>query len=81
MFRSYAAGFAAKEALSKAFHLGIGPGFDWVDLEINRNDAGAPSVKLHHRAADLARQEALGPIHVSLSHTDTHAIACALIES
>ncbi|MCH1507364.1 MAG: holo-[acyl-carrier-protein] synthase [Verrucomicrobiaceae bacterium] len=80
-FRSYAARFAAKEALSKAFHLGIGPGFDWVDLEINRNDAGAPSVALHHRAAELARHEHLGPIHISLSHTDSHAIAYAMIEA
>ena len=79
-FRSYAARFAAKEALSKAFHLGIGPGFDWVDLEIHRNDAGAPSVTLHHRAAVLARRENLGNIHVSLSHTDTHAVAYAVIE-
>ncbi|MGY8689811.1 MAG: holo-ACP synthase, partial [Verrucomicrobiales bacterium] len=50
-YRSYAARFAAKEALSKAFHLGIGPGFDWNELEITRNEAGAPSVKLHGRAA------------------------------
>ena len=80
-FRSYAARFAAKEALSKAFRVGIGPEFDWVDLEITRNAAGAPHVRLHGRAADFAQHERLSLIHISLSHTDTHAVAYALIET
>lgn len=80
-FRCFAARFAAKEAVAKAFRVGIGPAFDWVDLEIVRDaDTGAPSVQLHGRAPGFARQEQTGTIHLSLSHAETHAIAYAVIE-
>lgn len=81
MYRSYAARFAAKEALSKAFHTGIGPEFDWVELEIVRSEEGAPSVALHGRATDFCQRLALGTIHVSLSHTGSHATAYAIVET
>lgn len=80
-FRSYAARFAAKEALSKAFRVGIGPEFDWVELEVLRDEStGAPSVRVHGRADAFVRRESLGPIHLSLSHTDSHALAFATVE-
>ncbi len=80
-FRSFAARFAAKEAVSKAFRLGIGPAFDWVEIEITRDETtGAPSVVLHGRAARFAEQEAVASVHVSLSHTDDQAIAYAIVE-
>ena len=79
-YRSYAARFAAKEALAKASRLGIGPAFDWVDLEIVRQARGAPSVVLHGRAAIWADRESVGAIHISLSHSGAHALAYAIIE-
>ena len=80
-FRSYAARFAAKEAISKALRTGIGPAFDWVDLEILRAEpSGAPSVHCHGRAIAFLDQERIATIHISLSHSDSQAIAYAIAE-
>jgi holo-[acyl-carrier protein] synthase len=69
-----AARFAAKEAAAKALGTGIGE-VRWVDLEIDCDARGRPILRLHGAAADLARQLQLATWEVSLSHTETHAIA------
>ena len=79
--RSYAARFAGKEAISKALRTGIGPAFDWVDLEILRNEpSGAPNVLCHGRALAFLEQEGISLIHISLSHGESQAIAYAIAE-
>ena len=75
----YAARFAAKEAVSKAFGTGIGKAMGWTEIEIYKNEAGAPLVRLHGGAAELARRRGVREIHVSLTHTDGHAAAHALL--
>lgn len=75
--RHLAARFAAKEALSKAFGTGIGQQLGWKDLEICRNDLGAPYVKLHGKAQRLADQMGVAAALVSLTHTDDYAAASA----
>jgi len=75
----YAARFAAKEAVSKAFGTGIGAAMGWTEIEIYHNEAGAPFVRLHGSAEALARQRGVRQIHVSLTHTDSHAAASALL--
>ncbi len=79
-FRAYAARFAAKEAVSKALKVGIGPRFDWVDVEIVRKESGEPVVVLHGRAKDFVAALEIRKIHVSLSHADELAIAYAVAE-
>jgi holo-[acyl-carrier protein] synthase len=69
-----AARFAAKEAAAKALGTGIGE-VRWVDLEIDCDAHGRPILRLHGAAAALARQLQLATWEVSLSHTETHAIA------
>jgi holo-[acyl-carrier protein] synthase len=81
MYRSYAARFAAKEAFSKACRVGIGPAFDWVEIEVRHDDASAPYLALHGRAKTFAAQEGLGAIHLSLSHAEDHALAFAVVEN
>lgn len=76
--RHFAARFAAKEAISKAFGTGIGRHLGWTDLEICRHPSGAPYVKLHDKAQSLAADRRIIEIHISLTHTDTHAAASAL---
>ena len=73
---SFAARFAAKEAVMKA----LGRLLPWCDIEVVRTD-GPPSVRLRGRAA--ARAEALGirRISLSLSHTAELAIAYVIAES
>lgn len=76
-----AARFAAKEAISKAFGTGIGRHLSWLDMEILRKDSGEPFVVLHGAGASLLRERGASKVHVSLSHTQGHATAIALIEA
>ncbi len=77
--RHLAARFAAKEALSKAFGTGIGHQIGWKDLEICRDNLGAPYVKLHGKAQQLAHEKGEACAMVSLTHTDDYAAASALL--
>lgn len=76
-----AARWAAKEAVMKVLGTGWTNGIRFVDIEVKRNDLGAPSVVLHHAAADQARALGIAHWHLSLSHTDSHAMAVAIGES
>ena len=66
--------FAAKEAAMKALGTGL-RGVGWKDIEVVRNRAGAPSVRLHGRAK--LRAEALGvrELSLSFSHSRDYAVA------
>jgi holo-[acyl-carrier protein] synthase len=75
----YAARFAAKEAVSKTFGTGIGKALGWREIEVLRDEAGAPSIRLHGGAVELAAQRGVKQIHVSLTHTDAYAAANALL--
>ena len=74
----YAARFAAKEAVSKAFGTGIGGQVGWLDLEITRDPSGAPKLALQGAAADFARQNGITEIQISLTHTREYAAANAI---
>ncbi len=50
----YAARFAAKEAVSKAFGTGIGASLGWLDIEVRRKASGEPFVILHGEGAKTA---------------------------
>lgn len=75
----YAARFAAKEAISKAFGTGIGAEFDLHSAAILTDDAGAPRVKLDAKGAALLASRGGKRILISLTHTATLAQACAVI--
>jgi holo-[acyl-carrier protein] synthase len=76
----YAGRFAVKEAVSKAFGIGIGPRLSWMDIEVVRcSDTGAPSVEFSEKGKVLAREFNVGKVLVSLSHTRNFAIANALL--
>ncbi len=79
-FRHYAARFAVKEAVSKAFGTGMGPHIGWLDIETVRNEeTGAPSVQLVGKANNLADKMGVSNIIVSLSHTRDNAVAHVLL--
>lgn len=71
---SLAARFAAKEAVAKAFGTGIGH-ITWHEIEICRGRAGQPILHLHGAARRLAAEQHLNTWSLSLSHSQTHAIA------
>ena len=71
---SLAVRFAAKEAVAKAFHTGIGA-VTWQEIEIRRGSAGEPLLHLSGAAKSLADEQHLHTWSLSLSHTEKHAIA------
>jgi len=71
---SLAARFAAKEAVSKALGCGIGD-VSWLDIEIRSDENKAPYLVLHGGGEKLAKQLGLSNWSVSLSHTESQAIA------
>jgi holo-[acyl-carrier protein] synthase len=81
---SLAARFAAKEAVMKALHTGLG-GFALTEVEVRRGtgrgaSAGVPLLMLHGAAAALARQCGAGRFHLSLTHTAEVAVAFVVAE-
>lgn len=73
---SLAARFAAKEAVGKALGCGIWrENVLWTDIEITRDDAGAPLLSLSGGARRRAELLGLTDWSVSLSHDRTRAIA------
>jgi holo-[acyl-carrier protein] synthase len=71
---SLAARWATKEAVAKALGCGIGDvGFQ--EIEVQREESGAPSLHLYGAAAKLAEAQGLTTWSISLSHSQSHAIA------
>jgi holo-[acyl-carrier protein] synthase len=76
-----AARFAAKEAISKAFGTGIGAQLGWQDMEVGRKESGEPFVILHGGGQRLLQERKARAVLISLSHTQAHAAAVAVLES
>ena len=71
---SLAARFAAKEAAAKALGTGFGK-IAWDEVEIQRGKNREPILVLHQKAELIAKEKKLTTWSVSLSHSQTHAIA------
>jgi holo-[acyl-carrier protein] synthase len=72
-----AARFGAKEAVMKALGVGLWR-FKLRDVEVAREPSGRPTVVLHGAAATLAAERGVRAWHLSLTHTDTMAMAFAV---
>jgi len=68
-YQSYAARFAAKEAIYKALSDYINFEYSWKDFEILNNEKGKPYVKLNFQIEQLVNLE------LSLSHCKEYAVA------
>ncbi|MBM3671654.1 MAG: holo-[acyl-carrier-protein] synthase [Actinobacteria bacterium] len=75
--KSLAARFGAKEAVMKAMGVGLWK-FKLRDVEVAKAKSGAPSVKLHGRAAEMAAERGIVAWQLSLTHTETTALAVAI---
>jgi holo-[acyl-carrier protein] synthase len=75
----FAARFAAKEAIAKAFGTGIGKDVGWLDMEITRKQTGEPEVALAGSAAVFAESRGVSQVMVSLTHAKHYAAANAVI--
>jgi holo-[acyl-carrier protein] synthase len=79
-YQSYAARFAAKEAVMKALGRGWGPYVGWRDIEVVRRRGSRPEVVLHGKAKDYAGTLGINRFHLALTHTATLAEAIVVAE-
>jgi holo-[acyl-carrier protein] synthase len=75
----YAARFAAKEAVAKAFGTGIGQDLAWLDVEVKRRASGEPEVVLVGDGAKFAEANKITQIKISLTHAQHYAAANAVV--
>ncbi|MGE5614109.1 MAG: holo-ACP synthase [Bacillota bacterium] len=80
-YESYAARFAAKEAVLKAFGTGLAGDLDWKQVEILNNEKGKPYVVLSGNAREIFGMIGGKSIDISLSHCREFAVAYAVIEA
>jgi holo-[acyl-carrier protein] synthase len=74
----YAARFAAKEAVLKALGTGWRDGIAWTDIEVVRQPSGSPALRIGGRCEQIATDLGITDWTLSLSHTDTSAVASAI---
>ena len=79
--RHFAARFAAKEAVSKAFGTGVGKAMGWRDIDIRKKKSGEPFLVFSGPAQELATKRGVTSALITLSHTDHHAMACVVLET
>jgi holo-[acyl-carrier protein] synthase len=70
--------FAAKEAVLKVMGTGWRSGIAWTDVEVVNAPSGQPSIRLYGRCAQIAAERGIDQVLISISHTDTHAMASAI---
>ncbi len=75
----FAARFAAKEAIAKAFGTGVGKEIGWLDMEIFRKASGEPAVRLSGQGAVYADSRSVSEVKVSLTHAKHYAAANAVV--
>lgn len=73
--------FAAKEATSKAFGLGISNGLSFNQFEIFNNNFGKPEINLLGRAKNFSVLLGIKKIHISLSDIKKYVCAVVVLEN
>ena len=79
-YENYAARFSAKEAFLKAIGTGWRFGIRFADIDVYHDEYGKPLIKLTGKAEQLAKDEGISKIHVSLSHLKEMATAVVIVE-
>lgn len=74
----FACRFAAKEAVLKALGTGFSQGVGVRDVEVVRTKSGKPQVSLSGRALQIAQEQNIASVLLSLSYTQNEAVACAV---
>jgi holo-[acyl-carrier protein] synthase len=76
--QTFAARFAAKEAVLKLLRTGLRDGLKWTEIEITNDHLGAPSVSLSGRALEIASQMGICEVAISITHDQGFAAAAAI---
>ena len=77
-YPSYAARFAAKEAVAKSLSEGVGKNVSLKEIELSNTDRGAPYIILHGGTLEYSRKIGINEIKISVSATENFAIAYAI---
>ncbi|MEX2581794.1 MAG: holo-ACP synthase [Gemmatimonadota bacterium] len=77
---SFAARFAAKEAVFKALGTGWTGGVAWREVEVLSKPGGAPVLRLLGRTGRFASERGVSRAHISLTHTRDLAGAYVVLE-
>ena len=75
-----AARFAAKEACMKALGTGWNDGVRWRDIAVVNSPSGKPELRLSGRARDFADRQLVKRIHLSITHSKSHATVVVVFE-
>ncbi|HZK27264.1 MAG TPA: holo-ACP synthase [Thermoclostridium sp.] len=78
-YQSYAARFAAKEAVSKALGTGISKGVSLKAIEVIVSESGKPNVVLHGDTNEVFEKAGGISMDLSLTHTKEYATAFAVM--
>lgn len=78
--QSYAARFAAKEALMKALGTGWDGKVNWKDIEVVQFGRSRPEILAHQGTSELLATLGVTAIHLSLSHEQEYALAFVVLE-
>lgn len=76
--RSFAARFAAKEAVMKALGTGWSRGVRWKDIEVTNAPSGKPQLTLYGRAREIMEELGASTAMITISHSRDYAI-CQVI--
>jgi holo-[acyl-carrier protein] synthase len=79
-FESYAARYAAKEALFKALGTGYRYGFAFSEVEVMNDALGKPEIEAHGKVLKYLQENNILQIHLSLSHAKENAVAYVILE-
>lgn len=76
---SLAGRFAAKEATVKALGTGFNEFIVPSDIEILNNENGKPTLVLHNKALETAKELGVHEFNISISHDKTTAVAFVIL--
>lgn len=77
-FQSFAARFAAKEAVAKSLAEGVSKNISLKEIELSNMNSGAPFIKLYGKTEEFSKKLKIKEIKVSVSATKNFAVAYAV---
>jgi holo-[acyl-carrier protein] synthase len=75
----FAARFAAKEAVIKAFGEPRKFPVKWTDLEVMNDKEGKPVIRFHNNAVTVKKKKKVDDVLISMSHSKNYAVAHAIL--
>ena len=78
-YKHLAARFAAKEAVSKCFGTGIGSELSWQSVSVINGFNGEPQICFDEKGSRLLSERGGEAVLISLSHTESMAVAFAVL--